>query len=118
MKLLVSIAFLASQASKLPCKGSPKIVGPCFTVHGRLRSYNGNPAIRIWRIGTNRILGVLDTLSKNDESPWLPGNAQLHGGDYSLVGDFEVCPLTVERKGWMQMVCVDSATDVRRAHYP
>ena len=40
------------------CKDNPRVVGPCITVHGRLSLYIGNPSIRIWRIGTKRILGL------------------------------------------------------------
>src|SRR5437879_3200137 len=39
------------------CKSDPDPVGACFTVHGRLFFANGGPP-RIWRIGTDRILGV------------------------------------------------------------
>ncbi len=42
------------------CKSDPDIVGVCFTVHGRLSAWNGAPTMRIWRIGTKRILGVHD----------------------------------------------------------
>jgi hypothetical protein len=52
MKLLLALAVLASPMAKPPCKKSPKVVGPCFTVHGRMRAGDGNPAIRIGQIRT------------------------------------------------------------------
>ncbi len=51
---------LAAEPPTRPCKEHPALVGPCFTVHGRLATWNGNPTFRISRLGTNRILGVSD----------------------------------------------------------
>ena len=33
-------------------------------------------------------------------------------GDEEILGDFEVCPFTPTRKGTMQMVCVQSASNL------
>ena len=40
------------------CKAHPALIGDCFTIHGRMRYYNGAPTVRILRVGTNRVLGV------------------------------------------------------------
>jgi len=37
-------------------------------------------------------------------------------GHEELYGDFEVCPFTLEQKGHMQMVCVESATNLFIKH--
>ena len=93
------------------CKSDPDIMEACFTIHGRLNVWNGSPSLRIWPVGTRRIMGVLD------EYP-LPGELD----DYDLLngaawGDFEVCPFTKDRQGWMRMVCVESASKVTYKKY-
>jgi hypothetical protein len=88
-----------------PCKTDPDIVAACFSVHGRLSAYNGNPTMRIWRVGTKRILGVEDgpmPLVLQEKMSW----------DVEAWGNFEVCPFTRERSGAMQMVCIESVDDV------
>ena len=97
------------------CAGNPHLVGECFTFHGTLRLYNGNPTYRIWRVGTKRILGVLC-----DEDPIVPANlesavsegskASWWNRDFS--GDYEVCPFTAAKLGWMQFVCVEKASNL------
>jgi len=94
----------------VPCKGAPTIVGACFTVHGRLAVYNGIP-IRIWMVGTRRMLGVKDAtgggVTVRPEIQRL-----LSQGDpmeTAVFGDYEVCPLSKPHPGWMQFVCVESA---------
>jgi hypothetical protein len=88
-----------------PCKTDPDIVSACFALHGRVSLYNGAPAIRMWRVGTNRLLGILDS-----EDEIMPSSLTEKLGFGKVVyGDFEVCPFTKERPGEMQMVCVESA---------
>ena len=62
--------------------------------------------MRIWRVGTNRILG--------DHDDWpLPETLARHmDWEVEAWGDFEVCPFAKEKPGFMQMVCVESATNV------
>src|SRR5499427_6788103 len=42
------------------CRARTDLVGKCFPVHGRLSVYNGTPSIRLWPIGSKRLLGVID----------------------------------------------------------
>ena len=77
---------------------------------GRMRAYNGNPTYRIWKIGTQRILGV--TGSHPGEEPILPDGVAC-GFDCDVYADFEVCPFTREKPGVMQRVCVESAANRR-----
>jgi hypothetical protein len=91
-----------------------KPVAPCFTVHGRLSLYNGNPSLRIWPIGSHRLLGVA-TVSDDDENPKLP--SPLHGAlDFHTLyfADYSVCPLGADLPGVMRRVCVESIAHLRK----
>src|SRR5512139_1731028 len=64
---LIALLFVFSNASaegvdmhgsERSCHSDPKLIGPCFTARGRMNYWNGAPSVRIWRVGTNRILGV------------------------------------------------------------
>jgi hypothetical protein len=91
------------------CKGNPDLVDQCFKIHGRIRIVNGGPQMRIWRIGTDRVLGVLP--SEDEIIPKNLSKALDEAGQWPEVyGDFEVCPFTKEKPEEMQMVCVESAS--------
>ena len=94
------------------CKGNPKVVGACYVVHGRATYGDGTPALRIWPVGTKRMLGVTaGPVADDADDPIAPSNMLKSPNDIEAIfGDFEVCPFTPERKGHMQMVCVQSAT--------
>jgi hypothetical protein len=87
------------------CKGDPDLAGACFTVHGRMSLHNGTPTIRIWRIGTDRILGVHDFIVPESIASKL-------NWDNAAYGDFYVCPFTRQTPEAMQIVCVESASKV------
>ncbi len=89
------------------CKTDPDIVSECFWTHGRASYYNGGPSLRIWRIGTDRMLGVT-----TEELP--PNAAALMDSgddvfDNDVYGEFQVCPFEKQKPGHMQPVCVESA---------
>ena len=112
--LVSAILLVCSPAiSSEICAKSPRLVGTCFVVHGRLMQTNGTPDARIWRIGTKRILGVVDAKGQADTDDAVP--ERLGPWDRDLDGDFRVCPLTHERPGWMQMVCIAGWSKVVRA---
>src|SRR5215471_8110673 len=105
--LLAGAAFTRSQArpDEKSCRARLDVVGKCFTVHGRLSVYNGTPSIRLWPIGTKRLLGVLDPLDTSNA----PGPSVLPtaiagrlDADKDVFGDFLVCPLTRAKSGRMQ----------------
>ena len=109
MLLSCSIAS-AEPLPARPCRTDPRVVGDCFEVRGRLNFGNGNPALRMWRVGTKRYLGIWD-----DEEPIVPANlgAVLGPGlGRTVFGDFLVCPFTAERAGWMRMVCIEAARNL------
>jgi hypothetical protein len=78
---------------------------------------NGTPAARIWIVGTRRLIGVSDPGFENSESiASYPAplrrafaEAPFHTRAY---GDFEVCPFTRDRLGWMQMACIAAVHDL------
>ncbi len=110
MIILVSCsAATADPIPARPCRTDRRVIGECFEVHGRLSFGNGNPALRMWRVGTSRYLGIWD-----DEEPIVPANlaAVLEPDGRTVFGDFLVCPFTVERAGWMRMVCIESACNL------
>jgi hypothetical protein len=91
--------------------GAKSGVGPAFKVHGRLSAWNGTPALRIWIVGTKRVLGVHGEAS--DQS--LPANLKAIDESFfenHVFGDFEVCPLTKTHPGAMQIVCIKSASSL------
>jgi len=115
-KLFVGILLLTTLAFGQPraCKTNPKVVGACYTVHGRATFGPGTPALRIWPVGTKRMLGVTAGPRADDaDNPICPKEMlQFIMGNEVVFGDFEVCPFVPERKGAMQMVCVQSAKNL------
>ena len=95
------------------CREHPQLVGKCFNVYGRLSTYNGNPAVRLWRIGTKRVLGVSDQRFSLPGYRNIPEDlAQQLDGENEILGDFLVCPFTRPRPGEMQLMCIESAKNV------
>lgn len=100
---------------KSGCKSNPQLVGACFSVHARLSAYNGAPSLRIWPIGTHRLLGVL----KDEEPLSIPENIRnLIGFDKDIYGNFLVCPFTRTKPDYMQIVCVESASNIHVQNRP
>ena len=110
--LLVCLSLrLSGQATALPtggyCTASESLLaGPCFAFHGRMSGPGvDNIQVRIWRIGTHRLLGVPygacdvpdDLLRLLDQ-----------GND--IYADIVAHPLTPLKPGAMQFVCVVSAS--------
>jgi hypothetical protein len=130
----------AASAGKreIPCK-TPENASLCYWTHGRLAFYPVDPPLRIWKIGTDRLLGVfsgpsgfpprdnhllslpelpenLDRVYRNPsnwEPPFMDDLAHDHIY-YSddVFADFEVCPLVPKKKGKMQAVCIESAKNI------
>jgi hypothetical protein len=95
------------------CREHPQLVGKCYTVHGSLSVYNGNPAVRLRRIGTKRIFGVSDQRFKLPDYRNIPESlAHQLNGENELVGDFRICPFTRSKAGEMQLICIESAKNV------
>ena len=121
--ILFSLLLMNSPPSTQPrmtgqedksCRQHPQLAGKCFSVHGRLSVYNGAPALRIWKIGTKRMLGVSEQRFAVEGYRNVPESIQEQlNQDVDLYGDFLVCPFTQPRRGQMQMVCVDEGKNLR-----
>jgi len=122
--LLLLIVTASAGARFFPqtssCRARPDVVGKCFNVHGRLSVYNGTPSIRLWPIGTKRLLGIIDpTDPSNAPDPTvLPVEIKNQlDWDKDVLGEFLVCPLTHQQPGKMQTVCIESGKNlIERVH--
>ncbi len=95
------------------CREHPKLVGSCFTVHGRLSAYNGTPSLRIWKIGTRRMLGVSEQRFAEPGYRNIPEVIQKQVTlDTALFGNYVVCPFTRSRPGEMQLVCIEKGKNL------
>jgi hypothetical protein len=126
--LSVLLANQAAEGRAPPgwCRTHTERVGPCRQVHGRLGAYNGNPTMRIWIVGTHRMLGVHGrTWQETENGEDLPANVYEYMGANAfgfgpngfparVYGAFRICPLNRERPGHMQTVCVDRASGLYR----
>lgn len=103
----------------IPCK-TPENASICYLTRGRLRFGAGTPAYRLWKVGTDRLLGIysgpsVDRRSLDNEDPEFPANVQRAWKPrvgHTVWADFEVCPLEPERPGFMQAVCIESAKNI------
>ena len=95
------------------CREHPKLVGKCFTVHGRLAVYNGAPALRILKLGTKRMLGVSEQRFAMEGYRNVPEEVTTKlDQDKLLYGDYTVCPFTRAREKEMQLVCIEKVSNL------
>jgi hypothetical protein len=95
------------------CREHPQVIGKCFTIRGRLSLYNGAPALRLWRVGTRRLLGVSAQRFALPGYRNIPADVETQATDDTAVfGDFTVCPFTPPRRGEMQLVCIESGKNL------
>lgn len=76
----------------------------CITVHGRLSIYNGSYIERLWPVGTNRLIALVDADDTDADLP-LSLTRLFELGPPTTVaiyGDYEICPTTMQRPGVMQ----------------
>jgi hypothetical protein len=111
--LIIMAGFTTAVAAAPKCKGNPKVIGACYALHGRLSRGADTVGLRLWPVGSERMLGVTGGPTLDDaDSPIWPPELKFTSGDEDIYADFEVCPFTPERKGAMQLVCIESATHV------
>jgi hypothetical protein len=104
---------LARETKEKSCRAHPQLIGRCFPVRGRLSSYNGAPALRIWRVGTRRMLGISE--QRFSVAGYRNVPVDIEGQidqDVAIFGDFLVCPFTRSRPGEMQLVCIESGRNL------
>ena len=87
------------------CQCGPKRVGACFTVRGTVSVYRRAPIVRISVAGTKRVLGL-----EGGVPEWLEEDLEVPGN--VVTGDFLVCPLTRRKVGTIQLVCIESASNM------
>ena len=112
------LSFILSTLLSLPafastCETNYRIVDECYETRGRLQAANGNPSVRIWKVGTKRVLGVIN---ENLENLPTKVKEEFSFGVF-VFADYKVCPLTKEKPGQMQMVCVESMKNIRIEDY-
>lgn len=102
-----------------PCKAQPQLAGVCFEIRGRMAIYNGNPSLRIWHVGTKRLLGLSKHRGSINEDYYVPKELleQLSFGK-AMYADFTICPLTDDEPGVMRLACVESAEDISIRDWP
>jgi hypothetical protein len=81
-----------------------------FVIHGRLSAYNGTPSLRIWIVGSKRILGVSAPEGREEEAMPKALLDIFEDGDgwftRDFYGAFTVEPLEPDQKGHMRPVRV------------
>jgi hypothetical protein len=104
----------AIKSEEKSCRQHPQLIGKCFTVQGRLSVYNGAPVMRIWKVGTKRMLGISEQRFAVEGYRNVPETIQNQlNQDVEIFGDFLVCPFTRPKAGEMQMVCVEEGKNLK-----
>src|SRR5262245_9873121 len=109
----ISVFALASSMQCIaedyrPCSEHKELIGSCWDLRGRVSYFNGNPSVRIWPVGTKRMLGVRDS-----DPLLIPPNLKSQlSWNTNTFADLRVCPLTRERPGVMQIVCIASVRNI------
>jgi hypothetical protein len=110
------IALFGCAAIPMAAGAQPSADG-CFDVRGRLAIWNGNPAVRIWPVGTRRQLGVVAPDGDAAGEPLLPEAVATliqAAPEHTVVfGNYRVCPLSPEKAGRMRIVYIASASRLR-----
>ncbi len=109
---LLTAGIAVGDQPKKPCHEHPKLVGPCFTVHARMRYYNGAPPIRLGPIGTDRLLGVSEGQSVAGYQSLPESLRATLDRQREIYADFVVCPFAPSEPDVMRLVCVSSATNI------
>jgi len=97
-----------------PCREHPQINGPKFVIRGIMRIWNGNPSIRISKVGTRRILGVSEGNYYKEGYCNIPKLLlQKLNLKNKIIADFVLYPFTDDKSGVMRYVCVDTAYNIK-----
>jgi hypothetical protein len=85
-------------------------VGPCRSFRARLVPGADNIRIRIWPVGSSRLLGYTDGALKCRLPPMLK---HLMDEGKTVYADVSVRPVTLSQPGHMQFACVASAEHMK-----
>ena len=115
MMLIKQTLLTAALATMLSGAAYARSEG-CYWVDGRLTLGNGTPAIRIWPRGTYRLLGVTTADYHAETYNALPAQVRTflrENRSDRIWGQFKICPLALDRPGWMRPVTVVAARSLR-----
>lgn len=108
----------ANSKRQIPCKTAANATS-CYWTRGRLGFHNGTPAFRLWKVGTERVLGIysgpsVDRHGTDNEHPEFPADVErtFDPANNRIFADFEVCPLEPEKPRTMQAACIEAAKNV------
>ncbi|MBN2320938.1 MAG: hypothetical protein JXR49_17800 [Acidobacteria bacterium] len=107
---LLLVSFCISQDETKSCRNHPMVTGECFLFWGRMQLYEESPRVRIWRVGTTRVLGVMDDEYQLEGYENVPSD--LIGRidwNTAMFGDFTVCPFADDIPHRMRPICVEKA---------
>lgn len=108
---LFSISVKAEDAGG-SCARDSRVVEPCYDVHGRLRVWADLRA-GIGIPKTKRIVEIFMPESTGVISYMWPPIIEKHITlDNEIWADYRVCPFTPQKPGVMQMVCIDSVSNM------
>lgn len=111
--VLVAVGGTEGKSKKKPCKEHPMLSGPCYKVKGRMSLFNGSPGIRIWPIGTKRMLGISEGRFYLEDYSYVPDELERQlNWQNAMIADFTVCPFTEDKPGMMRLICVESAENI------
>ncbi len=93
--------------------------GACFQIRARFTVYTADGQEVLWPVGTHRLLR-----SVSDNRPLyrvIMGGKEFEihdfdemAGEYSVIGDFVVCPREKDTPGAMRNVCIKTAKNLTR----
>ena len=112
--VIYGLCHAGESVRKKSCKEHPQLSGPCFQLRGRLSIYNGTPSLRLWPVGTTRLLGISEGRFAHPDIDNIPRQvrARLGSLDDEVFADFTVCPFASDKPGVMRLICVESATNI------
>jgi hypothetical protein len=83
---------------------------PCYW-RGRIWTAQGTPSIRVWPVGTRRILGIVNPnpgVIDYEGADAIPDSvSDVLTEDVAVYGNYHICPIAPERRGWMRFVFID-----------
>ena len=113
------LSAIAEAQDTNSCKAHSELSGSCFEIRGRMAPSNGTPSLRIWPVGTKRLLGVSEERGSTSENYNVPKELleQLSFGK-AMYADFTICPFTDDEPGVMRILCVESAENISIRDWP
>jgi hypothetical protein len=109
---IIVLTICASTVRASDCSSDKRVIAACYDLHGQLRIH-ANMRLYLWATGAKRLFAVSYRPDAPEADPPLPSNiAKLIYSDRNIFGDFNICPLTPQEQGKMQIICINSASHV------